>query len=470
MNNSTATRFVIGTVLVLMSRCPLPASDLATVPDAVREAIDGRVVNLPDRRTEKPDQAFYGTLADWGIARTPLKPEEERELAKAEHQTILKTQKTSQAPEKASRVLKQLAKHLPAAASREFEYLLTIIETEDFRSWTTGGGYLYLSRPMYDALTRQEDHAADRLAFALAHEMGHVVRQHCRRGYQLIKLQDFAKREGMKGAKVTKLKKAVRRVVDLTGDVLRFLYEPAQEYQADSFASHLCENAGFDVQAGWDVLRQGVVTEDQGGNLAEDPAHALISNERSAGEKQHPSASERLQQLCLDRDGVIHGDQYGLWEFDRDTGQWIKPRLLRVAARDRIVLMVHGMDSSLSGCYLDLARALADDRSFREHRLLGLQYPGDVGLARAGMFLHRELSESLDANVKPDFVCHSAGGLVVRFHCELKGGAHRQIILQGTPNHGSDWATLRPVVEMKQFVGDLQEGYSQAIENAILDG
>jgi Peptidase family M48 len=333
-----------------------------------------------------------------------------------------------------------------------------------------GGGFLYLSRPMYEVLTNHRDHAEDRLAFVLAYEMGHIVRKHCRVGYQLLKLEDLAQREKPAEEELSKLKKTVKRVVEITGDRLRFLYEPNQEYEADLFAAHLCRNAGFDVEAGLDVLRRGVLTEEASGDLHWEPAHAMLSNDNALHEKNRPSASDRLRQLCFDRDGVITEPEYGLWEFDAKADQWIKPEELRVSEKDRVVLLVHGMDSTLTKCYLDLAREIARDRAFRGQRILGFEYPGDASLARVGTFLYHEISRTCDGRPTIDFVCHSAGGLVARYYAEVKDGPFERIILQGTPNHGSDWVRLRPLIEMKQFIKDLRSGYSKAIENAILDG
>jgi hypothetical protein len=224
------------------------------------------------------------------------------------------------------------------------------------------------------------------------------------------------------------------------------------------------------LEAGLDVLRQGVVCQELGKDLRQDAAFAMIANTTSAARKNQPSARDRLRQLRLDLDGIIPGSQYGLWEFDAKADQWIKPKELHIGRDERAVVLVHGMDSTLSTCYVRLARELSKDRDFRGVRVLGFQYPGDASLSRVGEFLHRELSQAIDPKAKVDFVCHSAGGLVVRYYAEVKGGPFHRIILQGTPNHGSDFARLRSVVEIAQFVSDLREGYSDAVANAILDG
>lgn len=467
----TLSQIVLTLTLGLLSAGPLAmAGDLVPLAEADRKAIDCRVMEGPDLRLEEPKKEFYGALARWSIARTPMKADDELALAREEHRAILQSFKTSPAPPLAGKVLKQLTGHLPEASPREFEWTLTIIETPEMRSSTVGGGFLYLTRPLYDALTHHPDQSEDRLAFVLAHEMGHTVRKHVRVAYQLVKLEDVAQREGRNEEELFRLRNSVGRMVEVTGKRLRFLYEPHHEYQADLFAAHLCRNAGFDLEAGLDVLRQGVLDEEQGEDPLKAPANAMLSNPKAAVEKNRPSASERLRQIRLDVDGVIIGEQYGLWEFDAKADQWIKPKDIHVAEKEHAVLMVHGMDSTLSTCYIQLARALSKDRDFRGVRILGFQYPGDASLCRVGEFLHRELTKSFHPNAKVNFVCHSAGGLVVRYYAEVKGGPFERIILQGTPNHGSDLARLRSVVEMKQFVSDLRDGYSEAIEKAILDG
>jgi hypothetical protein len=233
-------------------------------------------------------------------------------------------------------------------------------------------------------------------------------------GYQLLKLEDLARREAVDEEELSKLRKTVNGLVERTGVRLRFLYEPNQEYEADLFAYHLCRNAGFDREAGLDVLRQGAITEQANGNLQRDPAHALLSTDNSPEKKHRPSARDRLWQLCFERDGIVRESHYGLYEYDEKEDDWFKPAQLRVGEEEHIVVLVHGMDSTLSKCYSDLARRIAKDRAFRGWRILGFQYPGDASLARVGTFLHHELAISCHPKAQIDFVCHSAGGLVVR--------------------------------------------------------
>ena len=43
-------------------------------------------------------------------------------------------------------------------------------------------------------------------------------------------------------------------------------------------------------------------------------------------------------------------------------------------------------------------------------------------------------------------------------------------MFQGTPHHGSDLASLRSLLEVGGFLGDLSLGYDEALERAIVDG
>ena len=57
---------------------PVIAADLRTFRDDERQTIDRRVLAEPDRRTEEPQEAFYGWITGLSVARTPLSAQEER--------------------------------------------------------------------------------------------------------------------------------------------------------------------------------------------------------------------------------------------------------------------------------------------------------------------------------------------------------------------------------------------------------
>src|SRR4029450_5275827 len=93
------------------------------------------------------------------------------------------------------------------------------------------------------------------LAFLLADEIGHVARLHCRRGYQLQKLQDEAQRGISLNVDDKTLKIILQTSIDPTARFLTFLYTPGQHFEADLFALHLCRNAGFDADDATDAVR-----------------------------------------------------------------------------------------------------------------------------------------------------------------------------------------------------------------------
>ncbi len=44
---------------------PASAADLRTFSDKERQTVDRRMLAAPDRRTEQPHEAFYGSIAGW---------------------------------------------------------------------------------------------------------------------------------------------------------------------------------------------------------------------------------------------------------------------------------------------------------------------------------------------------------------------------------------------------------------------
>jgi hypothetical protein len=117
----------------------------------------------------------------------------------------------------------------------------------------------------------------------------------------------------------------------------------------------------------------------------------------------------------------------------------------RVAQATRVIVLVHGI--------------IGDTRSMGTH----LQpRPGDVLLAFDYENLHTTIqSNALGLKQRIEqcglaqghgkelvFVAHSMGGLVVRWYIEMLGGNQvvTQLVLCGTPNAGSNWATIEDFV------------------------
>ena len=422
----------------------------------------------------------YGSALQWLVARTPLPIAEEVVRAKKQHNTALDKYKTSEAPVRAQTILNQLVDTLPARMRpTEYEYTLTVVDQKDIDTFTVGGGRIYVSQHVVDAALR-EDHPTgeDQLAFMLAHEMGHLCLGHVRRVYQRQWLHEQISQDV--DADPEEKAKAKRFLDNLqgVGVILEYAHSREDNFYADLFAVQLCRNAGFNVENGLDVLRRAAVKQDR--TLLNDPSprkgdppvepevqKAVTGEQFTLAEP--PSPSHRLRRLRLELDGLIYGDEYGLFELDRETNQ-LKPAADQcIAGSERTVVCIHGMESSLE-VYLPLMKQLADNDADKKFRILGFCYPADESLARSAKFLVREMQRVCEKSDHVDFICHSAGGLVLRHYIEIDSGKFHRAYFQGTPHHGSDLAALRSLLEVVQFIGDLNLGYDAALAKAIRDG
>jgi len=447
-------------------------------PD-VRARIDARALATPFPAPRDQRREFYGDLTGWLISRTPFTDEEERQHAKKAHQQIVRTQNVVDTPESARAVFERLVATLPARMRPEsWTFTLTVLTESEQPVFTVGGGYLYLAKGYLDELLNDPQQSSDRLAFELAHELGHICRGDCRWGYQLLRLQDEFDDQLERHLNREKLEAAVGKAVRVSGRKISFLYDGQQRRHADLFALHLCRNAGFDLEAGLDVLRCPL-RNDEGVAVAKRPSHADRSspfeNTRSddpvqGGNLRSPrSLLIRLGELREELDGVSRGDNYGLYRLDVTTGRFVKLADGELADVGRAIVFVHGIESGIGG-HRTIIRELGTYDDARDIALLGFAYPDDDSLARSGAFLKGELKRAGAKAAGFDFVCHSAGGLVFRYYAEVKVGEFRQTIFQGTPHFGSDLARMRPLLEARQFLGDARNGFPSALENTLTDG
>ena len=161
-------------------------------------------------------------------------------------------------------------------------------------------------------------------------------------------------------------------------------------------------------------------------------------------------------QLVHDRDDGINSD------IDSGIDGGTQRRLFRI-------LLVHGLDEP-GGIWADLLTALAaagfDIWEFR--------YPNDQAIDRSTDLLEFSWSE-IPADLPWVLIGHSMGGLVIRdfvtryrhpvmgpdTETMLEGASVGAVILAGTPNHGSDWARLRVLLELRdQWAAARQSGFS----------
>jgi Zn-dependent protease with chaperone function/pimeloyl-ACP methyl ester carboxylesterase len=455
------------------SSAPDPEADTGsrvTYTPAERLLIDeGALWSPREPRIAVRAEAYTSSLK-WIAARTPLPIAEEIQRAAGRDEQLRAKHKVSEPPEAAVKVFQTLVEALPARMRPpEIEFTLSAVDTAEPDSFTLGAGRVYLRDAFFAATLEKNVAGPDRLAFVLAHALGHLALGHARRVYQRLWMIEHV---------YDNRSETTRAALEEAGWRLESLYLRDDEFQADLFAVQLCRNAGFDVENCLDVLRRQALTEDAAliekrppreGTPPVEPEFRQHDPRESELPSNHPTARQRLRRLRLEMDGLIYGERFGIFEFDRATGNLVRAADGCFPAEGRVVVCIHGMESSLR-VYLPLMKRLAAEPSAAEFRIFGFLYPNDESLARSGKYLGRELKRVCAAPKNIDFVCHSAGGLVFRHYAEIEGGEFRRVYFQGTPHLGSDLSRLRSLLEALQFMRDLKLGYDGALQQAILDG
>lgn len=141
------------------------------------------------------------------------------------------------------------------------------------------GGFVFVTR----GLMEFAEWRRDEIAFALAHEIGHVVRQHARQ-----KLVAHAVKDGLE---MLALRTQMQRtLVSLCSAYVSSEYSQDCEFEADTFATHLLINARMDPLAGCEFLRR--VDRLTGGSTAAEFF------------RSHPPTDERIRKI----ESITSGD------------------------------------------------------------------------------------------------------------------------------------------------------------------
>jgi pimeloyl-ACP methyl ester carboxylesterase len=128
------------------------------------------------------------------------------------------------------------------------------------------------------------------------------------------------------------------------------------------------------------------------------------------------------------------------------------------------VVLLHGLDDP-GKVWMNLAPVLVQ----AGYGVLLFEYPNDQPIVDSARFLAQQLQILADQGVhRADIVAHSMGGLVSRelltspaLRCEAPACRRpqiRQLIMVGTPNHGSDLARFRALSEVREQVSRLFSG------------
>jgi pimeloyl-ACP methyl ester carboxylesterase/Zn-dependent protease with chaperone function len=463
-------------LLALLGSTPARGAAPGTAPQPLTRAerlrLDRVASRQPLETVFQEGVNLAGNAPAWLLAHLTLSPEEEARLARSWHADLARRRKVAAAPESSSRLLARLAKQLPRRLSPgAFRYTLGVVDRSDHAAFTPGGGRIYLTRPLLDRLRADRERGEAALAFLLAREVAHTALLHCRRGWQRVQIEEEIRKGLHAKLDAGLLRDALGTGVRNAGQLVLFLYSRDQEYEADAFALDLCRNAGLPVDHAIDGMRLLAALRHP---------DAVRSDRYRPGQSKLPSTLAyylspsadplvRLRRLLMERDGLVEGEQFGLFRFDRSTGALSACGPGSVAPGERPVVFVHGMGGG-KGSFRDCLLYFGERRELRSRALLVFRYPGNGSLALAGRFLLDRIRRVLRSPEEATFVCHSAGGLVFRYYAErLAGRFHRAVIL-GTPHAGSNLTDLKFLVDLARFSYDLTGGLANAVRRALPEG
>lgn len=174
-----------------------------------------------------------------------------------------------------------------------------VIESNDINAFAAPGGYVFVTRGLYKQLKNE---AA--LAGVLAHEIGHVIRQHHLKILQQSSLVDLG---GQALARQVGNNEKVQQLIGSGAEVVARSLDKNAEFEADSIAVVLSARAGYDPHSFPEVL-QGI------GHIAKD------DNSVELLFKTHPHPDERLEKL-----NVAMSDS-----FDKVKGLTLDKRFYRI--------------------------------------------------------------------------------------------------------------------------------------------
>jgi hypothetical protein len=126
---------------------------------------------------------------EWNVAHMSLK--EERDLGADLHELIVRFNPLVKDPgDLLSRVEDAADPFLKTLRRKEIHYQFFILNSDVVNAFSTPGGYVYVSRGLFELIGEDEDYA---LQFAVAHEIAHVDLEHaikCLRDVDVLKIRE----------------------------------------------------------------------------------------------------------------------------------------------------------------------------------------------------------------------------------------------------------------------------------------
>jgi pimeloyl-ACP methyl ester carboxylesterase len=455
----------------------LPAGPVLAAPPSLKDltpAVRARIDRLAEQqpldtlRQEKLNMA--GNVSLWALGHLALAQEDELEHVQAVHKQILTHEKIVPTPPAAERVFRKLLDNLPPHLKPDvFEYKLIMLDQPEANVFTLGGGLVYVSQPLIDALLADAERGEAALAFVLGNQLGHIGLQDCRRGWQSFELEQ----ELQKGIELNIARPQLREVLHTTVETVsghaKFLYSRQQTYSADLFAWQLCRNSGIALDPALDGLRWLAVVEHP--RIRTDEAYRPDPDAPGLEGPSSPPGLLRLRRMFMERDGGVDDPEgnYGLFLWDPRSDTFARCARQSVGADDRPVVFVHGFRGTMQ-TFRDYLPAFADHPGLRGRKLLVFRYPNNTSLGRCGQFLHNEMRRVVMAPEKAAFVCHSAGGLVFRWYCEVRKGPFDRAVLLSTPNEGTSLGSLKYLADLTALFDELKMNGPGALARMVPEG
>jgi beta-barrel assembly-enhancing protease len=151
-----------------------------------------------------------------------------------------------------------------------------VIETNDLNAFAAPGGYIFVTKGLYQALQSESE-----LAAVLAHEIGHVIRKHHLKILQQSRLVDLG---GKVLAKQAGENEQIKKLIGSGGEIFARSLDKNAEFEADRIGVVLAARAGYDP------FGLPTVLQDLGHVAKNDNRISLLF-------KTHPHPDDRLTQL-----------------------------------------------------------------------------------------------------------------------------------------------------------------------------
>jgi predicted Zn-dependent protease len=181
----------------------------------------------------------------------------------------------------------------------DLEWHFGVIDSNDVNAFAAPGGYIFVTKGLYKLLQSEAE-----LAGVLAHEVGHVIRQHHLKILQQSKLIDLG---SQLVAKQVGGNDKVQGLIGSGAEIVSRSLDKNAEFEADRIAVVLATRAGYDSFGLPAVLQQI-------GHFAKDDGDVALLF------KTHPHPDDRLGKL-----GSAMGER-----FDGVKGKTLEKRLYRI--------------------------------------------------------------------------------------------------------------------------------------------